>query len=129
MTVIQGWIRCSWHAPLVSPLGFLKIAGVMSLFYLLCALLGGREYTSFFSGTRPEGSWLALLLGLGYALSYFGLVLLVPILVLGAGFFTILKRLPRIRGRVSASLEPPPSQPLVDMIPSSSRSAASPKSN
>ena len=80
---------------LATPVGFLKTAAALALLYLVFHLLGWREYTSFFSGTLPEGNagTLRILLGLFYALAYFGFVLVVPILVMGAAVFAVGLRL------------------------------------
>ncbi|NTX06412.1 hypothetical protein [Myxococcus sp. CA040A] len=49
--------------------------------FLLLHLLGARQYVGALSGTR-EGGALGLVLGLLYALAWFGAVLLAPILLL-----------------------------------------------
>ncbi len=77
---------------LVSPCGFVWAALVLCLLYAVCHALGWREYTSFLSGSAPVGerSNLALVLGIVYVLSYFGFVLLAPILALAAAIFALL---------------------------------------
>ena len=80
---------------IVSPGGLLVMAVTLAAMFLVCLVAGWRENTSFLCGTPPAGESadLAILLGLCYALSYFAMVLLVPILVLAAAIFAVLLRL------------------------------------
>jgi hypothetical protein len=85
----KNWYAAIRQAPWIAPLGLVKLAALLSLIYLMLAVAGGREYASFLSGTRPGGEsseWL-LLFGLLYVLAYFGFVLAVPVLLLGACVF------------------------------------------
>ncbi|NTX09667.1 hypothetical protein HUA76_02615 [Myxococcus sp. CA056] len=50
--------------------------------FLLLHLLGGRQYVGALSSGTREGGALGLVLGLLYALAWFGAVLLAPILLL-----------------------------------------------
>ena len=95
-------------AGLISPLGFLAVAAVLAASYWVLHLVGWREQVGFLSGNFPSGTgarW-PLLQGVVYLPSYFAFVLGVPILVLGAGIFSALLRLPRGRHRVRASTHP-----------------------
>jgi hypothetical protein len=83
-------------ARLISPVGFLTIAAALAAVYLLLHLLGGREHVGFLCGSLPSGDagpW-QLTKGALYLLAYFGFVLAVPVLVLAAGIFSALLRLP-----------------------------------
>ena len=93
----RAWTGRALLARLISPLGFLAIAAVLGAIYCWVHLLGWREQVGFLSGNLPPGDarkW-PLLQGAIYLLSYFVFVLGVPILVLAAGIFSALLRLPR----------------------------------
>lgn len=64
--------------------------------FLLLHLLGGREYVGALSGAK-EGGALGLVLGLLYALAWFGAVLLAPILLLAGLAGASLQRAPPTR--------------------------------
>lgn len=91
----RRWLRVLLPGRIVSPGGLLVSAAVIAGVFVICQLAGWRENTSFLCGTPPAGesTGLAILLGLVYALSYFALVLLVPILVLAGAIFGVLLRL------------------------------------
>lgn len=79
------------RAPLLSPGGFLRLAGFLALLFGLLHLLGLRSYTAVFSGTivvaDAGGLILGRLLGVTYALTYLGAVVAAPVLVIGALLF------------------------------------------
>ncbi|MCE9673039.1 hypothetical protein LY474_35060 [Myxococcus stipitatus] len=56
-------------------------------------LLGGRQYVGVLSGTM-DGGMAAMLFGVAYALSWFGAVLLAPILLLAGLASASLRRRP-----------------------------------
>lgn len=90
----RDWGRCIRRARFVGPIGFLMLAATLAVVYLSCHLLGWREHVGFLSGTWAPGETgeSVLLMGVLYVLSYFGFVLAVPILVLGAAIFRLLLR-------------------------------------
>ena len=96
MNKLATWYRRASRFALVSPRGFLVLAATLAALFLVCHLAGWREQTSVLCGQLPKGGaeadW-ALATGLAYALFYFALVLIVPILVLAAGVFALLQRL------------------------------------
>ncbi len=100
----RAWTGRGLFARLISPLAFLAIATVLAGVYCLLHLLGWREQVGFLSGNFPSGTgarW-PLLQGVVYLFSYFAFVLAVPILVLAAGIFSALLRLPpggKLKGR------------------------------
>ena len=80
-----------------TPWGFVTIAAVLAIGYLVVHLLGWREYAGFLSGTLPSGgSEFRVVLGLLYVVAYFGFVLAMPILLIAAGVFALLLRPARI---------------------------------
>jgi len=91
----RRWCRVLLPGRIVSPGALVVSAAVMAGVFVICHLAGWRENTSFLCGTPPAGesAGLAILLGLVYALSYFALVVLAPILVLAAAIFGVLLRL------------------------------------
>ena len=91
----RRWCRVLLPGRIVSPGGFLASAALIAGVFVICHLAGWRHNTSFLCVTPPAGesTGLSILLGLVYALSYFALVLLVPILVLAAAIFGVLLRL------------------------------------
>ena len=88
---LRKWIR----APLFSPEGFVVWAAVLSAGFGICHAAGLREYTSAISLTFPEGvtPQTAAALGMAYLVMYFIFVLVVPVLLLGAGVFALLRRM------------------------------------
>jgi len=93
----RAWTSRILLARLISPLAFLAIAAVLAGFYYLLHLLGWREQVGFLSGNLPPGNAMKwpLLQGAVYVVAHFAFVLAVPILVLAAGIFSALLRLPR----------------------------------
>jgi hypothetical protein len=80
----------------LSPLGFVLTAAFFALVYAGCELAGLRESTTFLSGTAVGGDWPATVrLGAIYLLAYFGLVMVVPILLLAAALLVLWQRLVR----------------------------------
>jgi hypothetical protein len=81
--------RIRWG--LLSPRGMLLRAGLLVVIYALFHVLGWREHVSAVyatSSARP----VAAVAGILYALSYFALVLLAPILAVAAGILAVLQR-------------------------------------
>ena len=75
------------RADIFSPLWFVGRAMLMAVLFLICHGLHLREYTTFLSGTPASaGSSMNLcaVLGLIYIVSYFGLILAVPIFLIAA---------------------------------------------
>jgi len=77
-------------------------AALPILLFVLLHVAGGRGAVSLLSGTLPPDE-LTLLLGLGYALSWFVLVLATPILALAGGLSALVDALLRRRRRVAAA--------------------------
>ncbi len=83
-----------WHNLFVSrvfcPKGFLVRAAVIVLIFLVLHFAGARHYVSVFSSTSPTGGkvdiWAAGW-GLAYAVFSLGVVVVVPILAIGAAIF------------------------------------------
>jgi hypothetical protein len=84
----KPWASCVQR--LASPRAFLAVAAALSVSFLMCHLLGWRQHVSFLSGTMPAESNQEVLMGLVYCATYFGFVLVVPILVVAAGLFALL---------------------------------------
>ena len=66
-----------------TPKRFLRIAAILAGLYLIGHVAGLRELTSVLSGTFPA-SQLEAFLGVAYAITWFGLVLVAPILTIAA---------------------------------------------
>lgn len=86
---LQVWKR--WlFPPFFSPLGFVQAAAVFVLLGAVAHGLGWRQNTMIISGTLPAGTtgagW-SVTTGVAYALFYFSVVLVVPILLLAAAVF------------------------------------------
>ena len=90
-TLLKSWLK----APMFSPAGFVVRAGALSLLYLGLTLAGFRDYMSVLSLTFPEGSnprW-AQFACMSYLISYFLMVLGVPILLVAAALMAAVNRL------------------------------------
>jgi undecaprenyl pyrophosphate phosphatase UppP len=75
--------------------GLAMRALLIGVVYVACELAGWREYTSVLCGTSPTGATIDRLMALRaslYLLAYFGCVLGVPVLLIGAGLLALLKR-------------------------------------
>ena len=86
-------------SPTFSPAGFLVWAGAIALVYIVCQVLGLREYASVISGTSPTGDMtdtFSLATGMFYVLIHFGFVLGAPILIAGSGIMAVLCRFSKI---------------------------------
>ncbi len=87
-------MRRLFRAPILSPLGFLRWAIVLSIPLAIAHLAGLRQYVSILSLTVPEGTpgqlaaWYAGM----YLISYVAFTLLAPILVIAAGLFALFSR-------------------------------------
>lgn len=89
--------------------GLLTVAASLAGAFATCELLGLRDMTSVLSGT-PAGAGDALG-GLLYVLSWFGVVVAAPALVLAAVAYEVLRRAVPSASRSSASAAPSPSEP------------------
>jgi hypothetical protein len=83
-------------APLFSPKGYLLWAGSFAIIFAAVHLAGLRRYASAISLTVPEGTSIEL--GTFWCILYLAFYLLVivlcPVLVLGAGLLALFLRLP-----------------------------------
>src|SRR5579859_277795 len=97
MKSIIGFLKSCWRAEFFSPRGFILRAIFIGVVFLMIHLAGLREYTSVLNGTVGPGSAnreLSVVLGVVYVAAYLGVVLIVPILLLGAGILALwLRRL------------------------------------
>ncbi len=91
----RNWIGRSSPRSLITPSGFLRVAALVAMVYLVCHWLGWREYASFLSGTGAKGEdgKLPLVLGAVDVVAYLGFVLATPVLVWAAVIFAVLQRL------------------------------------
>ena len=99
-TTKRNWPGRLWNAGL-TPGGLLVRAALIAVFFVVCHLAGWREHTTFLSGTPASAGGsvnTSALLGVVYMAAYFGLVLLAPIFVLGAGLLFAFERLASRRG-------------------------------
>ena len=73
---------CTWH----TPKGLLLRAGLSTIPFALCQVLGLREYMTLLSGTLYAGSLTRCsLLCTAYLVSYAMVLILSPILILASG--------------------------------------------
>ncbi len=73
-----------------TPVGFLCWAGLLVFLYGVCEFAGWREHTTFLTGTaasETDSLQMSGQRGVIYMMTYFGFVLVAPILVLAAGIF------------------------------------------
>ena len=94
----RKWWHFMLHARLLSPKGLLLRAAGLTALFLIVHLAGLREYTMVLSGTSPTGVRMDVWgrsLGIAYVVLYFGFVLGVPILVLGAALFMAIQQIVR----------------------------------
>ena len=91
----KDWTRRVPFRRLMTPGGLLKAAVTLAVGYLVLHLLGWREYTSFLSGTIAPGAvgMRQAMMGAFYVFAYFGFVLIVPILLLASGIFSLSLRI------------------------------------
>lgn len=82
-------------------------AAMLLAAFVVCHLLGLREQVSVLSGTPPPAGGGDPLLGVAYALAWFGGVVLAPILAIAAGVLAVVDRL-RSRRPAPARTAPPP---------------------
>lgn len=74
-------------AAFFSPKDFVRHAVLIVLVFALAHVCGLREYTAIISGTMASpslGPEVCALLGIGYMALYFGVVVLVPVLLIAA---------------------------------------------
>ena len=91
----QPWLRAIFSSGLFTAKGLAIRAAIIGVVFLLCHAAGLREYTTVLSGTSPTGNAadkFSLALAVLYALSYFGLVLVVPILLLAAAMLRMVSK-------------------------------------
>ena len=90
----------------------IRSAVVTFLFFVVLHVAGCARFVGVLSGTLDGGRW-GLFLGLLYALSWFSVVVLVPILLLAGVADRVLRRAPtallRLLGWLGASSRPTPS--------------------
>jgi hypothetical protein len=83
------------HGRVFSPQGLLLRAAVILFAFLVLHAFGLRDYTTLLSGASPTGQrpdmW-TVCLGMAYVAAWFGVVLIVPVLVLGSGIYLVLQR-------------------------------------
>ncbi|WP_437977881.1 hypothetical protein WMF11_14555 [Sorangium sp. So ce295] len=68
-------------------------AAMLIAAFVACHMLGLREHVSVLSGTPPPAGGGDPLLGVTYALAWFGGVIFAPILAIAAGVFAVVDRL------------------------------------
>jgi len=96
--------RRSRSAPgggLPSAIYFLQWAGLLIVMFIIARLAGLREFTSVLNGTIGSTSmdWkTAAFLGVSYVFIYLGVVIVVPVLVLGALILKIWQRMVPTKG-------------------------------
>lgn len=90
---------CKWvRADFFSPKDFVRHAVLIVALFAVAHVSGLREFTTIISGTMasPElGAGVCALLGMGYMALYFGVVVLVPVLLIAAGLLKCGERLRR----------------------------------
>lgn len=77
-----------------SPVGFFAMAALILGAFAIAHGLGLRRFTSVLSGSPPEAAMSierAVSLGMMYALSYFATIIAVPVLVIAATVFKVIK--------------------------------------
>jgi hypothetical protein len=87
----KRWLQ----APFFSARGYVSRAVLISLVFAVCHFLGWRELTTFLSGSTasPDMSIKTSgTMGVVYMLTYFGFVLAVPVLLIGAGLVSFFER-------------------------------------
>ncbi len=77
-----------------SPKGLIVRAAVLSAVFLICHLIGLREFTTILCGTYPSTIMPVLAAGLGfvYVLMYLAFTVVVPVLLIAAGLLSIWAR-------------------------------------
>ncbi len=89
-------LRRLFRTRFFTPAGFLVRAGQLAIAFFVVHAIGLREYTSILCGTLPSGdppyAPVQVILAAVYLVLYFSAVLLVPVLVIGAGVMSILLR-------------------------------------
>jgi hypothetical protein len=91
------WWKTLLFARFLSPRGFLLRAIAILVIFLVLHSFGLRESATVLSGTSPTGARpdpSSVAFALAYILAYFGVVLLVPVLVLAAGIFLAIQYAP-----------------------------------
>ena len=83
----RNWLRAFVRAEVFSPTWFLSRAILITVFYVVCHLVGLRENATFLSGTSTSAAtslnWAAIL-GVTYMAAYLGFVLAAPIFLIAA---------------------------------------------
>jgi len=89
-------LRQLFGTRLFTPAGFLVRAGQLAIAFFVVTAIGLREYTSILCGTLPSGDSpyapFQVILAAVYLVLYFSAVLVVPVLVIGAGVMSMLLR-------------------------------------
>ncbi len=86
-----------------SPAGFLTRAFLFVVLYFVFDLAGTRAYTTFLSGTAPQGplgQGVSSYLGIAYLLLYLLTFVVAPIFVVAAAIFWCLERCLASRARM-----------------------------
>ena len=97
------WQRYIKQDRFFSPSGLILRAALIAAAFLVCHVLGWRQYTTIASGTAPAafgGQSVGAALGILYIASYFGFVLLAPVLVLAAGLVALYQHVVFTRGKL-----------------------------
>ncbi len=90
MSTFRRLIRVAMPRQLISPHGLLFAAVALGLLFAVCHTFGWRDHTAFLSGTMPLDGQTVL--GIVYAVAYFSVVIIAPILILAAVIFALLLR-------------------------------------
>lgn len=80
---------------IASPGYLLEWAALLTVLFIIAHIIGLRQFTSVLNGTigSTSLSWqTASFLGVAYVLVYLGFVIVVPVLVLAAGFLKLWER-------------------------------------
>lgn len=80
---------------ILSPKGLVVRAGVLTAIFIVCHLLGLREFTTVLCGTYPSAGIMSeclVFLGLIYVLLYLAFTVVVPIFLIAAGLLAIWER-------------------------------------
>ncbi|MDC0685332.1 hypothetical protein [Sorangium atrum] len=82
-------------------------AAMLLAAFVVCHMLGLREQVSVLSGTPPPAGGGDPLLGVAYALAWFGGVVFAPILAIAAGVLAVVDRLLSRRSAPARTAPPP----------------------
>jgi purine-cytosine permease-like protein len=97
---MRGVVKRVVSAPMFSPAGLAVRGAVFLCLLLICHCAGWREYTTVLCGTSPTGNVTdkaALYRGIVYVLTYFGALILTPVLLIASGLVALWQCLSRMR--------------------------------